>query len=151
MPPKPPSFKTVSSFNYSQLGNLYAQVAEHQRLKQRVCSLLPESLAQAVLHCAIKNRKLLVYTHSPVWSSQLRFYQGTILANLTQKAGSPADSMQVKIVAMQSGASTSRFYRAGVPSAGTLTALQKQSAALPDEALRQSFRKLLTTLKKVSV
>jgi len=92
-----------------------------------------------------------VYTHSPVWSSQLRFYQGTILANLTQKAGSPADSMQVKIVAMQSGASTSRFYRAGVPSAGTLTALQKQSAALPDEALRQSFRKLLTTLKKVSV
>jgi len=150
MPPKPLSFKTVSSFNYSQLGNLYAQVAEHQRLRQRVCSMLPEQLAQAVLHCAIKNKKLLVYTHSSAWSSQLRFYQGTILANLSQKAVSPADSMQVKIVVMQSGASSSRFYTTHVPSTGTLSVLQKQSEALPDEALRQSFLKLLDTLRKVS-
>jgi hypothetical protein len=150
MSQNPVFFKTASAFNNRLLVNLYAQAADHQRLKLRVCSLLPENIAKQVLHCAIKNRKLLIYTHSPLWASQLRFYQPTLLANLTQVNAERVDSMQIKTVAMQSGISESIANQAAIPSAATIGIIQKQCACVSDNQLQQALLKLSATLKKLS-
>lgn len=101
------------------------------------------------MHCAIKNNKLLVFTHSPLWASQLRFYQaalGNALAGLHR-----VDSVQIKIIATRYGASARTPSKASIPSIKTLEIMQKQCLFMADSPLKKAMLKLSTTLKKLAV
>lgn len=149
MQKKLPAFKTAGSYNLNQLSSLYAQMAEYQKFKQKVCVALPESIAQQVLHCTIKNKTLIIFTTASVWSSQIRFYQSALLASLNQGSIKQADSLQVKVIVMQTGVSPSKISPATIPSADTISIIQKQVETLSGDALKKSFQHLIQTLKNV--
>jgi len=103
-----------------------------------------------VLHCAVKNNTLVVYTASPAWSSQIRFYQNLLLAQLAQGKSTDARQVQVKVMAVQTGASISKTKPATLPSVAIISTLKKQGGYLANDSLKASFLKLTDTLQKLA-
>jgi hypothetical protein len=77
-------FKSALEFHNQTLDKLVTRLDEQKDLLSMVKSVLPENLAEHTLHCVIHDSTLLIYTDAAVWSSQLRFYQNTILAIVEQ-------------------------------------------------------------------
>ncbi|GAB6141669.1 hypothetical protein JCM14076_23980 [Methylosoma difficile] len=127
---------------------LHAQVADHERLKLRVCSLLPDTLGKQILHCAIRNKKLLIFTNSSLWASQLRFYRTNLMANAGDNHA--IEDVQIKVLVKQTGVSVSALPKPAVPSLETLAVIQQQSVYVSDNELQQALQRLSTTLKKLS-
>jgi hypothetical protein len=78
------SFKAVLEFHNQAIDKMLMQVEQQKILLALVKNVLPENLAKHTLYCVIHDTTLLIYTDLAVWSSQLRFYETTILAAVGQ-------------------------------------------------------------------
>jgi hypothetical protein len=96
MPQKLSSFKRSLSFQNRTMAFFYSQIEQQQRILQRIKAVLPEVLAKQVRHCLIRDKKLLIYTDSAAWASQLRFYKSTILASTVTLTKAPVEILQIK-------------------------------------------------------
>jgi len=77
------TFKPISEFHNRTIDKLVMQAQQQQDLLSLVKDVLPEELAAQTLHCVIHGSTLFVYTSAAVWASKLRFYQNTILKNVS--------------------------------------------------------------------
>jgi hypothetical protein len=150
MPQKPPSFKASLSFQNRTMAYFYIQIEQQQRILQRVQAVLPETLAKQAKHCLIKDKKLLIYTDSAVWASQLRFYNSAILAALIPLTRTPIEILQIKIITGQTGLIQGSKREAKIPSLEKIESIRNHSLTVPDNQLRSALLKLSTTLERLS-
>jgi hypothetical protein len=150
MPQKPPSFKASLSFQNRAMAFFYSQIEQQQRILQCIQAVLPEALAKQVRHCNIRDKKLLIYTDSAVWASQLRFYNSTILAATTPITRTPIEIMQVKIIAGQTGLIPGPERKAKIPSVEKIEVIRNHSLTVSDNQLRMALLKLSATLERLS-
>ena len=150
MPQKPPSFKVSLSFQNRTMAYFYGQIQQQQRILQRIQSVLPKALAKEARHCLVRDKKLLIYTDSAVWASQLRFYNNAILAAIAPLTRTPVEIMQIKIISCHTGLVLGPKRKAKMPSLEKIEVIRNHSLSIPDNQLRQALLKLSTTLEKLS-
>lgn len=147
MPQKPPSFKTSLSFQNRTMAYFYSQIEQHKRILHRIQTVLPETLANHARHCLIKDKKLLIYTNSAAWASQLRFYNGAILAAIAPLTRTSIEIMQVKIITEQPGLVLRPARKANMPSAEKIAIIRNDSLNITDDQLKLALLRLSATLE----
>lgn len=145
MTAKETACKTPLSYKNQTMAYFQGQIGQQKRLLHAVQKLLPTELAAHVHCCLIRDNKLLVYTDSPAWASQLRFYHATLLANT-----SPAVAdVQVKVtqpVGFVAGAER----KAQLPCPEKIECIKNDSLNIDDEPLQAALLKLSATLERLS-
>jgi len=150
MPQKPPSFKASLSFKNRTMAYFYSQIEQQRRISQCIQAVLPEALAKQVRHCLIRDKKLLIYTDSAAWASQLRFYNSAILAAIESLTRSPVEILQIKIIGGQTGLILGPKRKAKLPSVEKIESIRNDSLTVSDDQLRLALLKLSTTLERLA-
>jgi hypothetical protein len=150
MPQKPPSFKASLSFQNRTMAYFYSQIQQQHLILQRIQAVLPEPLAKQVRHCLIRDKKLLIYTDSAAWASQLRFYNSAILAAIAPLTRTLVEIMQIKIIAGQTGLILLSKRKAKLPSLEKIENIRNHSLTVSDDQLRTALLKLSTTLERLT-
>lgn len=144
---KSTTFKSAISFPNRTIAHLYSQIDQQKRVLQCIHEVLPAALAKHVRHCVVKGKKLLVYTDTAAWASQLRFYNSAILAAIAPVTRETISMMQVKVRA-EALQATPQGRKPNIPSAEQIEYIQNQSLTIADEQLRLALQKLSNTLEK---
>jgi hypothetical protein len=142
-----PKLKTIFNAN-KNLSLLCSRVSEQLAVLQSIKAVLPKNLANHALHCVINGNKLLLYTDSAIWASQLRFYDRAILAAaIAPTTTKPVALLQVKVLSAFTG--ISRKKRAYIPSQLVVDEIRANSCAINDPELKQALGKLSATLARL--
>ncbi len=150
MAKKSPPFKAALSFPNRTIAYFYNQIDQQKRVLAKIHELLPDTLAIHALHCVINGKKLLVYTDSAAWASQLRFYNSAILAAIAPVTRESVSIMQIK-VRMEMLTKTSHPGRTPIiPSAEKIALIHNHSLTVSDEQLKLALQRLSATLAKRS-
>ncbi|MGZ8189694.1 MAG: DciA family protein [Methylococcaceae bacterium] len=144
------SFKASLSFNNRTIAYFCSQIEQQKKILKRIQAVLPAALAKQTRHCLIKDKKLLIYTDSAIWASQLRFYNKIILASIASLTKEPVEIMQIRIMTIQTGLSRPSESRSNIPSAETIEIIRNQSLSVSDHQLKAALLKLSATLKQRS-
>jgi hypothetical protein len=128
----------------------YSQIEQQKRILQRIQAVLPEALAKKARHCLIREKKLLIYTDSAIWASQLRFYNSAILAAIVPLTRTPVEILQIKIIAGQTGLIQGPKRKAKLPSLDKIENIRNHSLTVSDNQLGLALLKLSTTLERLS-
>ncbi|TAN67051.1 MAG: DUF721 domain-containing protein [Methylobacter sp.] len=160
MTKKTTSFKTALSFPSRIIAHFYSQIEQQKQVLQRIHDVLPAAIAKHVQHCVINGKKLLVYTDTAAWASQLRFYNGSILTAIAPVTRESVSIMQIKIIVDMSPTGRRREAEALqamphgrkpiIPSAEKIELIHNHSLTVSDEQLKRSLLKLSATLAKLS-
>jgi len=143
-------FKKSLAFPNRTMVYLHSQIEQQQRILQQIKTVLPDNLAKQTKHCLIKDHKLLVYTDSAIWASQLRFYNSAILTSIQTLVKSPIDTLQIKIISRPSGLTETTTRKANLPSLEGIDLIRKHSLSISDDKLSTALLKLSATLKRLA-
>lgn len=149
MTKKPIYFKTALSYPNRSIAHFYSQIEQQKQVLQCIHGVLPPAIAQHTLHCVINGKKLLVYTDTAAWASQLRFYNSAILAAIAPVTRESVSIMQIK-TGVEVLQSTPPRRKPNIPSAENIDFIRNHSLTVPDEQLKGALLKLSATLEKLS-
>lgn len=144
------AFKLAQSFHNRMLDVFHVRLDQQQSLLQHIRSELPPALASHVLHCVVNEGKLVLYTDSAAWASQLRFLKQEILQATRNAQKTPLDKMQVRILADQVNPSPRTSKRAKIPSREKIAMMKSQANDIRDSQLQQALQRLSATLAKLA-
>ena len=155
------SFKAALSFPNRTIAHLYSRIEQQKQVLQRIHEVLPVTIAKHALHCVINGKKLLVYTDTAAWASQLRFYNSAMLAAIAPITRESVSIMQIKVRLETSstgrkegGLASAEVSQSGrkpiIPSAEKIELIRQHSLSVSDEQLKLSLLRLSTTLTKLS-
>lgn len=141
--------KFCSPLNYqsSVLSGLLNQINEHGKILAQVKAVLPPNLSVHVIYASVINRRLLVYTESAVWASQLRFYNEVLRAAASGYCGKPVESMQIKILETKA---TKVLAKAKIPSLSAIKTIESDARCISDARLKNSLQGLCSSLKRLA-
>jgi hypothetical protein len=128
----------------------YNQLEQQHKILQKIQAVLPDTLAKQTRHCLLRERKLIIYTDSATWATQLRFYNSAILDAVITLTKTPVESMKIKIITVTSGLVSSTTRVAKLPSVEKIKAIKMDSLTIEDNQLRLSLQKLSATLERLS-
>lgn len=148
MAKKTTSFKAALSFQNRTIAHFYSQIEQQKQVLLRIHSVLPAAIAKHVLHCVINGKKLLVYTDTAAWASQLRFYNSAILAIIAPVTRESVSIMQIKIRVEPLQAASLPGRKPIIPSAEKIEFIHEHSLTISDEQLKRSLLRLSATLAK---
>ncbi len=143
-------FKKSLAYPNRTMVYLHSQIEQQQRILKQIKAALPDELAKQTKHCLIKDHKLLVYTGSAIWASQLRFYNTAILASIQTLVKFPIDNLQIKIISRATGLTETAQRKANLPSLEGIDLIRKHSLSISDDKLSVALLKLSTTLKRLA-
>lgn len=149
MAKKNSTFKAALSFPNRNIAHFYSQIAQQKQVLLCIHRVLPVEIAKHALHCVITNKKLLIYTDTAAWASQLRFYNSAILAAIAPVTRDTISIMQIKIGLEALPAERPRR-KPNIPSAENIALIHNHSLTVSDQQLKQSLLKLSTTLEKLA-
>lgn len=132
--------------NKKPLAICLEKIAHQQQLLQIVRKVLPTHIAEHALHCVVSDARLLIYTNSAVWASQIRFYQEDILNKLQAAAQLKITRMQLKVVQGEGEAISDRAV--SLPSFTTVQAMLNQVNDQSEDILELALANLAKTLSK---
>ncbi len=143
-------FRKSLAFPNRTMVYLHSQIEQQQRILKQLKAALPDDLAKHTKHCLIKDHKLLVYTDSAIWASQLRFYNTAILTTIQTLVKSPIDNLHIKIISRTTGLIETTQRKANLPSLEGIDLIRKHSLSITDDKLSLALLKLSTTLKRLA-
>ncbi|MDD1606282.1 MAG: DUF721 domain-containing protein [Methylococcaceae bacterium] len=146
MTAKKTTCKTPLSYQNQTMAYFHGQIGQQKRLLHAIQKLLPFDLAEHIYCCLIKDKKLLVYTDSAAWASQLRFYNAALLASTAPLV----TTVQIKVMTQQVVFVTRSERKAQLPCPEKIELLRKDSLNITDEPLQAALLKLSTTLARLS-
>lgn len=139
-------FKSALDFDGRQMAICLAIIAEQNKLLTIVRTALPADLAKSVIHCVCSNQRLLLYTASASWASQLRFFHQSILKKLAETEYKNIQVVQVKV---QPQTTVQKLFRSPqLPSAENIRIMQEQVKNQEQGELTQALLRLSNTLEK---
>ena len=150
MAQKAPRLKPILAYPNKAIAQLYLQINQQLALLKRIKAVLPKELADHTLHCVLNNKKLLVYTDSANWASQLRFHGKTMLNAIEPAASTTASTIQIKIINATTTATSDAKPRTVIPSKTVAYAIRNQSLISTDPQIKQALDKLSTTLDRLT-
>jgi len=143
-------FKSALNYEGKILIGYKYQIEVQSKLLKKIKSTLPTHLASHALYCVISNKKVILYTDSATWSSQLRFYHQTILQGISATASNRGtfETVQIKIIPqlIQKKIDEPKHF----PSSENIDQILLQAKNQPDAKLKLALTKLGKTLKKKS-
>lgn len=141
-------FKPPQAYSNLATTALAAQLRKHQELLEVVRATVPAALAERVIACVLSGRKLLVYSDSAHWASQLRFFNSAILSAVNATTDTAVD---VVVMRIQPPAEVIRTAapKKRLPPAEYIDTLNSTARAVSDDSLRQALERLGATLKKI--
>jgi len=116
---------------------------------EKVRAVLPKELAGHALHCVVRNHKLLVYTDSASWASQLRFYGATLLAAFESDPCVLVSEIQFKINNISTTSEAASISKTIIPPKTAAIEIRKLSLTATDPQLKQALEKLRSTLLRL--
>lgn len=140
-------FKPALSHSNRVIASLMVQVGRQKELLDIVRSALPEALAKEVKCCFIKNRKLLLYTESAAWASQLRFYSQVLEESTRSKCGETIEATKVKITKVIKAPNIETL-KPKIPSSENIGLIKENIENAADSPLKSSLLRLSKTLEK---
>jgi hypothetical protein len=143
-------FKAALSFPNRTIAYFYSQIELQKQVLLRIHEVLPAVIAKHALHCVVNGKKLLVYTDTAAWASQLRFYNSVILSAIAPVTRESVSIMQIKVRSETLSATSLPARKPMIPSADKIALIHEQSLTVTDEQLKQSLLRLSATLKKLS-
>jgi len=155
-------FKAALSFPNGTIAYYCNQIERQKQVLQRIHAVLPQSIAEHALHCVVNGKKLLIYTDTAAWASQLRFYNRAILEAIAPVTKESVTVMQIKVRAETSPAGRkreagNRAFQAmppgrkpNMPSAEKIALIHSHSLTVSDEQLKTALLRLSATLVKLS-
>lgn len=144
---KPAAFKSALAFPSRSIAQLATQINQQKQILQTLRAVLPDTLAQHLHHCLINDKKLLIYTDSAAWASQLRFYDKALLAAIAPLTTQSVSIVQLKLVIEQVGPNRADRETAIIPALEKLEAIRDFCRADPDNELTAALLKLTKTLE----
>lgn len=147
---KPLPFKDSLSYSNKTMAFYYQQINNQQLLLKNIKDVLPKNLAEQARHCVIKEKKLLIYTESAIWASQLRFYEHMILSAINPLTKTRIENMQTKVLTTPAHNRFLNIRKPKLPSTDKIKLLKANSMAIEDTQLRNALQKLSNTLEKLS-
>lgn len=144
------SFKAALSFQNRTMAHFYSQIEQQKQALERIHAALPAALAEHVLHCVINGKKLLIYTDTAAWASQLRFYNSAILATIAPATRESVSIMQIKVIADLANTHAQPSRKPIIPSAEKIELIRNHSLTAADDQLKLALLKLSATLTRLS-
>ncbi len=148
MAQNPRPFKPILAYPGRTIVQLRLQIDPQLAMLKQIRTALPSELANHALHCVLNNQRLLVYTDSANWATQLRFFESAMLTAL--ESGSSklvATMLKVKIISITTTANAKR--KALIPSQTVAGEIRAQSLVTADPQLKQALAKLSATLARL--
>lgn len=142
--------KVSLKFQNRTIAGFYSQIEQQGQILKIVRAGLPPDLAKHVRHCLTRNNRLLIYTESAAWGSQLRFYDGAILASIADLTKQSIDKIQIKIMAVKTGLRLNPERKALLPSPEKIDIIRADSLLVTDGELQSALLKLSATLGNLS-
>ncbi len=146
--------KAVLSYPNKTIALLRLQINQQLDILGHVKAALPQELASHALHCLFNdknpnNKKLLIYTDSAIWASQLRFYGKAIIAAIGSVAPYPVSVLQVKVMNVPETENTGNKRIAAIPSQTVADEILNHSLMATDPQLKQALGRLSSTLARL--
>lgn len=142
-------FKSALEFEGKVFTRYKYKIEAQTRLLEIIKAVLPENLSCHALSCVISEKKVLLYTDSAIWSSQLRFYHKTILRALVNSQQGTFQLLQIKVIPKTKD--PLQMSLLNLPSAENISSIFEQANARDsDDMLKKSLFNLATTFKKLS-
>jgi hypothetical protein len=139
-------FKSALDFDGRPMQICLEKIAEQKRLLRVAQSTLPEPIAEHAMHCVVSDTRLIIYTDSAVWASQIRFFQEVILNKIQGSGQRKITNMQIKV--MPPIGPLNREREARVPTSETVQALMGQINDKSSDVLDVAMAKLAKTLSR---
>lgn len=139
-------FKSALDFDGRQMAICLAMIAEQYQLLTIVKTALPTDIAKSVIHCVRSKQRLLLYTESASWASQLRFFHQAILNKLAETEYKNIQVVKVKIQPQLIEQKSLRILQ--LPSAENIRMMQEQVKGREQDELKQALLRLSNTLEK---
>jgi hypothetical protein len=146
---KSKSFKPIIAYPNRIIAQLYQQMNRQLAILGKVKAALPTELAVHALHCVVSGHKLLVYTDSAVWASQLRFYGTTLLAAFESDPSVLVSEIHFKINNVATTSKANPISKTIIPPATVAIEIRNLSLAATDPQLEQALAKLSATLTRL--
>lgn len=144
---KKPKFKSALDFEGRSLSVSLAVIAEQKALLRSIQSVLPPNIADHALHCVLSGARLIIYTQSSVWASQIRFFHQAILNKIQASGQRKIASVQTKVLPpVNRIAKTAKTAR--LPSSKTVSMILGQVDDKSNDVLQVSLSNLAKTLGK---
>lgn len=144
------SFKQAFSQPNRPLANLYAQIDQQKKLLTTIKRALPDQLAEHAQHCVITEKKLLIYTDSAAWATQLRFYNKAILNAIEPETRHRIQILQIRIFEPIGAQPEKPKRTAKIPPPDKIAAIRGNASGNSDDPLSQALLKLSATLERLS-
>ncbi len=145
---KKSSFKPALGFEKKVLSAYKHQIRVQSILQRIIKESLPKHLADHVLYCVVSEKIITLYTDSSTWSSQLRFYQETILLSLAESNKGDFEELKVKLIPKENEV---QAFKTSVirPSKESIDNILSQAENQSDDRLKHSLLRLSKTLKNL--
>jgi hypothetical protein len=141
-------FKNALNFSNRTTAQFQSTIEKHQNFLQLIRSSLPGSLANQAKDCVVKDTKLLIYTDSAAWASQLRFYSQAIRTEVNSKCNQNIDKIQLKVLDPETDNYQSKP-TLNIPSLENIELIRSNQLDAPDSELKRALLNLSQTLKKL--
>ena len=145
---KAKAFKNALYYSNRTTAQFQLKIEKHQRVLLAIRSSLPKLLATEAKDCVVKDTKLLVFTTSAAWASQLRFYSQAIRTTVNVKCSENIDKIQLKILDIKVEIDQSKRELL-IPSPENIELLRNNQLDAPESDLKRALLNLSQTLKKL--
>lgn len=143
---KKTAFRSALDFDSSSLAQCLQKIASQHELLAIVRAALPTSIAEQVYHCVTSGERLILYTNSAAWASQIRFFQSSILSKLAESGARNTTRLQVKVLIYPEQIVETKG--AQLPSAEIVDQLVKSVDEESNDELDKALAKLAKTLQR---
>lgn len=148
MPVKNSFFKSVLAYEAKTFAAYKYQLEIQNELLTAAKSALPSHLSSHALYCVASGKKIILYTDSATWSSQLRFYHQGILQSLSASNNRIFEALQIKIIPQTIERKQKKTLMP--PSPENIDLILNQAEHQADDKLKEALLKLGRTLKKLN-
>ena len=140
------TFKPAQELDSQPIALWLSILQEQAKLLHSIQKNLPTQTAQAIKHCVVSERQLIIYVESASWASQLRFLQDKIMAGLIENGVTQVKGLQIKLLANRH--LTVKKRSPLLPSESVMTHLKNAYAGDSEDVLGLALNHLTLTLEK---
>lgn len=140
--------KSVASLmQNSVLASIGATLELHRRTLKAIQRVLPDFLAAHCQDCVVKPNRLIIYSDSPLFTSQLRFYVPQLQTRLASEQGLSFREIQIRNL-LQSTSPKIRPTHINIPSPEVAELLRVNAQTDVESELSIALNKLSETLAR---
>lgn len=143
---KKPIFKSALDFDTRSMSKCLEIIAVQKQLLQNIKSTLPVSIAEHALYCVVNETRVIVYTDSAAWASQIRFFHEVMLTQMHAIGWPKIGRIQVKVMQLEFVGYSLR--KVQLPSVATVAAILGQIDDKSNDVLDLALGNLAKTLSK---